>query len=83
MLDGVVLPLKTQGRNFEVQLDLGLLLGSQAEAIARRVYYQHRLVHQLHLYLEKRNLATVVHALVTFRLNYCNAVYVGLPLTTS
>nr|XP_060618433.1 uncharacterized protein LOC132767443 [Anolis sagrei ordinatus] len=34
-------------------------------------------------YLGKSDLATVVHALVTSRLDYCNALYVGLPLKTA
>ncbi|XP_067316846.1 uncharacterized protein [Anolis sagrei] len=38
---------------------------------------------QLRPYLGKSDLATVVHALVTSRLDYCNALYVGLPLKTA
>ena len=35
---------------------------------------------QLRPFLEMSDLATVTHALVTSRLDYCNALYVGLPL---
>ena len=31
-------------------------------------------------YLDERSLMTVSHALVNTRLDYCNALYVGLPL---
>ncbi|KAF7252062.1 Ryanodine receptor 3 [Varanus komodoensis] len=41
-----------------------------------------RLIHQLHPYLENDCLATVTHALVTSRLDFCNALYMGLPLKT-
>ncbi|KAF7246369.1 Tryptophan synthase alpha chain [Varanus komodoensis] len=41
-----------------------------------------RLIHQLRPYLENDCLATVTHALVTSRLDFCNALYVGLPLKT-
>ncbi|XP_062830407.1 uncharacterized protein LOC134297289 [Anolis carolinensis] len=49
----------------------------------RRAFAQLRLVCQLRPYLGKSDLATVVHALVTSRLDYCNALYVGLPLKTA
>ncbi|KAF7243896.1 Membrane-associated transporter protein [Varanus komodoensis] len=39
-----------------------------------------RLIHQLRPYLEYDCLATVTHGLVTSRLDFCNALYVGLPL---
>lgn len=38
------------------------------------------LMFQLHLFLEKKALLFVTHALVTFQLDYCNGLYVGLPL---
>ncbi|KAF7239230.1 RNA-directed DNA polymerase from mobile element jockey [Varanus komodoensis] len=41
-----------------------------------------RLIHQLRPYLEYDCLATVTHALVTSQLDFCNALYVGLPLKT-
>ena len=37
---------------------------------------------QLCPYLDRDNLASVVRALVTSKLDYCNALYVGLPLKT-
>ena len=45
-------------------------------------FHQLRLVAQLCPYLDRDNLASVVHALVTSKLDYCNALYVGLPLKT-
>ncbi|KAF7237340.1 Zinc finger protein 79 [Varanus komodoensis] len=39
-------------------------------------------VHRLRPYLENDCLATVTHALATSRLDFCNALYVGLPLKT-
>ncbi|KAF7253589.1 Ryanodine receptor 2, partial [Varanus komodoensis] len=41
-----------------------------------------RLIHQLRPYLENDCLATVTHALVTSRLDFCKVLYVGLPLKT-
>ncbi|XP_053106346.1 uncharacterized protein LOC128325025 [Hemicordylus capensis] len=80
VLDGVALPLKEQVRSLGVLLDPALLLEAQVEAVARGAFAWLRLVRQLRPFLEKADLATVTHALVTSRLDYCNALYVGLPL---
>ncbi|XP_053169630.1 uncharacterized protein LOC128353010 [Hemicordylus capensis] len=80
VLDGVALPLKEQVRSLGVLLDPALLLEAQVEAVARGAFAQFRLVRQLRPFLKKADLATVTHALVTSRLNYCNTLYVGLPL---
>ena len=50
--------------------------------VAQSAFYQLRLVAQLRPYLDRDNLVSVVHALVTSKLDYCNALYVGLPLKT-
>uniref|UniRef100_A0A803TNY3 Reverse transcriptase domain-containing protein n=1 Tax=Anolis carolinensis TaxID=28377 RepID=A0A803TNY3_ANOCA len=83
VLDGVALPLKAQVRSLGVLLDSSLALDAQVSAVAGRAFAHLKLVHQLRPYLEKSDLATVVHALVTSRLDYCNALYVGLPLKTA
>ena len=49
-------------------------------SVAQSAFYQLRLVAQLRPYLGRDNLASVVHALVTSKLDYCNALYVGQPL---
>uniref|UniRef100_A0A803TC32 Reverse transcriptase domain-containing protein n=1 Tax=Anolis carolinensis TaxID=28377 RepID=A0A803TC32_ANOCA len=82
VLDGVTLPLKAQVRSLGVILDSSLSLEPQVSAVARGVFAQLKLVRQLRPYLGKQDFATVVHALVTSRLDYCNALYVGLPLKT-
>uniref|UniRef100_A0A803SRC4 Reverse transcriptase domain-containing protein n=1 Tax=Anolis carolinensis TaxID=28377 RepID=A0A803SRC4_ANOCA len=83
VLNGVALPLKAQVRSLGVLLDSSLTLEAQVSAVAGRAFAQLKLVRQLRPYLVKSDLATVVHALVTSRLDYCNALYVGLPLKTA
>ena len=80
MLDGVTLHLKTQVRSLGVLLDSALSLDVQVSALARSAFSQLKLVHQLHPFLAMSDLATVTHALVTFRLDHCNMLYMGLPL---
>ena len=54
--------------------DLSLRLDGQV------AFAQLKLVCQLCPFLERSDLATVTHALVTSQLDYCNALYMGLPL---
>lgn len=44
-------------------LDLGLPLDSQVAPVASSTYCQLQLVHQLHPYLVKKEVAVVIHAL--------------------
>ena len=80
VLDGVTLPLKTQVCSLGVLLDSALSLDAQVSGVARSPFAELKLVRQLRPFLEKSDLATVTHALVTSRLDYCNVFYVGLPL---
>ncbi|KAF7238972.1 Choline/ethanolaminephosphotransferase 1, partial [Varanus komodoensis] len=82
VLNGATLPLRDKVRSLGVLLDPELSLEAQVTAVARNAFLQLRLINQLHPYLEYDCLATVTHALVTSRLDFCNALYVGLPLKT-
>ncbi|KAF7254503.1 Beta-tectorin [Varanus komodoensis] len=82
VLNGVALPLKDRVRSLGVLLDPELSLEAQVTAVARSAFLQLRLIHQLRPYQEDDCLATVTHALVTPRLDFCNVLYVGLPLKT-
>ncbi|KAF7245513.1 putative RNA-directed DNA polymerase from transposon BS [Varanus komodoensis] len=82
VLNGVALPLRDRVRSLGVLLDPELSLEAQVTAVARSAFLQLRLIHQLRPYLEYNCLATVTHALVTSRLDFCNVLYVGLPLKT-
>ncbi|XP_078241606.1 uncharacterized protein LOC140704410 [Pogona vitticeps] len=81
-LDGITLPLKDRVRSLGVLLDPSLTLEAQVDSVSRGAFLQLRRIYQLRPYLDEQNLAAVTHALVTTRLDYCNALYVGLPLKT-
>ncbi|KAF7246446.1 AT-rich interactive domain-containing protein 2 [Varanus komodoensis] len=82
VLNGATLPLRDKVRNLGVLLDPELSLEAQVTAVVRNAFLQLRLINQLRPYLEYDCLATVTHALVTSRLDFRNALYVGLPLKT-
>lgn len=76
---GVILSLKKQVHCLEEFLDRGLLLDKQVVAVVS-AFYQLQLVSQVWNSLGRKVLAAVVRALVTFRLDYCNSLFLGLPL---
>ncbi|KAF7239223.1 Disintegrin and metalloproteinase domain-containing protein 12, partial [Varanus komodoensis] len=80
VLNGVALPLRDKVRSLGALLNPELSLEAQVTAVARSAFSQLRLIHQLRPYLEYDCLATVTHTLVTSRLDFCNALYVGLAL---
>lgn len=61
-------------------LDLTPNLDARVSTAARSARLQLKLLHQLHLSLEMCNMAAVVHALLTSHLDYCDVLYIGLPL---
>ncbi|KAF7251494.1 Papilin [Varanus komodoensis] len=81
-LNGVALPLKDRVHSLEVLLNPELSLEAQVTAVARNAFLQLRLIRQLCPYLEDNCLAIVTLAWVTSRLDFCNALHVGLPLKT-
>ncbi|KAF7249720.1 Plexin-D1 [Varanus komodoensis] len=83
VLNGVALPLRDRVCCLGVLLDPELSLEAQVTVVARSAFLQPWLIHQLRPFLENICLATVTHALVTSRLDFCNALYVGLPLKTN
>ena len=82
VLNGAVLLLKDRVHSLGVLLDPSLTLEAHVDSVARGTFLQLWKLYQLRPYLDKRSLMTVTHALVTSRVDYCNALYVGLPLKT-
>ncbi|XP_060539382.1 uncharacterized protein LOC132709511 [Pantherophis guttatus] len=72
-----------RARNLGVLLDSRLSLEEHLTAVTRRIFHQVRLIRQLRPFLDRDSLHTVTHALVTSRLDYCNALYMGLPLRST
>ena len=72
--------MKEQVHSLGVLLEPSLSFEAQVASVARSAFYQLRLVAQLCPCLDRDNLASVVYALVTSKLDHCNALYMGLPL---
>uniref|UniRef100_A0A8C6Y7A4 Reverse transcriptase domain-containing protein n=1 Tax=Naja naja TaxID=35670 RepID=A0A8C6Y7A4_NAJNA len=83
VMGGEVLPAMDRVRNLGVPLDTQLSLEEQVGAVTRGAFAQVRQLCQLCPYLDRDALRMVTHVLVTSRIDYCNALYMGLPLWTT
>ena len=53
---------------------------AQVANVTRVAFFHLRQARSLEPYLSAPDLATVIHATDTSRLDYCNSLYAGLPL---
>ena len=77
---GERLTAKSEVRSLGVHLDPELTMETQMASVVRSANNHLWQIAQLHLYLDGGALTTLVHALVTSRLDHCKVLYVGLPL---
>ena len=63
------------------EFDSNLKMGNQIANTVKSCYYQIRNIGRIRPYLTKESCKTLVHALVTLRLDYGNALLYGLPQT--
>ena len=73
--------LATSVRNLGVLFDSALTMESQVASVAKTCYYQIRNIGQIRSCITSDACKILVHALVTSRLDYCNALLHGLPQT--
>lgn len=71
-----------QAHSLGVLLDPQLSLDAQGASVAREAFVQLWLACRLQPYLGQLDPAMVAQALVASQLDYCNALYGGLPLKT-
>uniref|UniRef100_A0A803TDE0 Reverse transcriptase domain-containing protein n=1 Tax=Anolis carolinensis TaxID=28377 RepID=A0A803TDE0_ANOCA len=81
--DGAALSPSPTVKSLGVVLDSQLTMEAQVAAASKQDFFHLQQARQLAPYLSDESLATVIHATVTSRLDYCNALYVGLPMSTN
>uniref|UniRef100_A0A803SMB9 Reverse transcriptase domain-containing protein n=1 Tax=Anolis carolinensis TaxID=28377 RepID=A0A803SMB9_ANOCA len=80
-LDGEVLRPSSLVKSLGVLLDPSLTMQAQVSAVTKTAFFHLRQARRLAPYLSRDNLATVIQATVISRLDYCNALYIGLPVS--
>uniref|UniRef100_A0ABM5FF54 Reverse transcriptase domain-containing protein n=1 Tax=Pogona vitticeps TaxID=103695 RepID=A0ABM5FF54_9SAUR len=80
MFGGVALAAKSRVPSLGIHLDLMLTMEMQVALVVRTAFFHLWRIARLRPYLDMGALTTLVLALVISRLDYCNTLYVGLPL---
>ena len=64
-------------KNLGVKVDSDLKFDSQIKAVVKSSFFQLRQLAKIKVVLQRQHFETVIHAFVTTRLDYCNALYIG------
>lgn len=70
--------IKSQVRNLGVLFDTELKFDKQINAVVKGSFFQLRAVAKLKSFLTESDFEKVIHAFITTRLDYCNALYTGV-----
>ena len=78
--DSLIVP-STSVRNLGVTLDHHAAMDFHVQNVCRGAYLQLKNIRALRNYLDRASLECVIHAFVTSRLDYCNSLLCGLPVS--
>ena len=71
--------VKTSARNLGVMFDSELSFKTQVTKVVQSCFYQLRNISKIKSFLSFTDLEKVIHAFISSRIDYCNALYSGLP----
>uniref|UniRef100_A0A8C1S4M0 Reverse transcriptase domain-containing protein n=1 Tax=Cyprinus carpio TaxID=7962 RepID=A0A8C1S4M0_CYPCA len=69
-------------RNLGVTFDCGMNFDTQISNVVKISFFQLRLLSKVKPFLTRHDLEKALHAFISSRLDYCNALYVGLSQTS-
>ena len=79
VIDGVEVRTADKVRDLGVTLDSAMQYHHHINNVVRNAYYQLHRISRIRSYLTEGATKSLIHALVISRLDYCNALYYGLP----
>ena len=72
-------PLSSSARSLGVIFDDTMSFNAHLSDICKSSFYHLHNISKIRKYINKESAATVVHAFVTSKLDYCNSLFFGLP----
>uniref|UniRef100_A0A8C5AGF3 Reverse transcriptase domain-containing protein n=1 Tax=Gadus morhua TaxID=8049 RepID=A0A8C5AGF3_GADMO len=82
-LDGFAIPQSASVRNLGVLFDPQLCFDQHIRSITRIAFFHLRNIARIRSMLSVVDAETLIHAFVSSRLDYCNALFSGLPNSTT
>ena len=76
--DSVIHPVR-EVRNLGVYLDQGLTMEAHMKYVEKSCNFQIRNIHRIRRFLSDSTCRTLVQALVTSCMDYCNSLLIGIP----
>ena len=78
-IEGEVVEPNSHACNLGVTMDKTLSMETHINTICKKAHYQLHNIQRIRKYLNENAARTIVQALVTSRLDYCNSLLIGLP----
>ena len=78
-LQSIMLKTTNQARNLGVVMDSDLNFNSHIKTITKSAYYHLKNISRIKGLMSQKDLEKLVHVFIFSRLDYCNAVFTGLP----
>ena len=75
----MIRPVVVTERVLEVLITPDICLDKQVTAVGAKCYFQLRHLRRVRRSLDEESVATLVHAFVTSRIDYCNGLLAGVP----
>ncbi|XP_068184064.1 uncharacterized protein [Antennarius striatus] len=78
-LDGITFEAKTTARNLGVIFDQDLSFNTHIKQVSRTAFFHLRNIAKIRHILKRSDAEKLIHAFITSRLDYCNALFSGCP----
>ena len=78
-INGTIINKGLSARNLGVIFDSTLSFKDHISSICKNSFYHLRNIHKIKKYLPPSSLATLVHAFISSRIDFCNSLLIGLP----
>lgn len=76
---GLHIKTSTSVKNVGVIFDSTLSFQSHIKSVTKSAFFHLRRISQLRPFISSKDAETVIHAFVSSRIDYCNALFIGLP----
>ena len=78
-ISGAIIPASPCDKNLGVIIDSELTLSDQVTYICKSCYHYLRIIRTIRPYLTVSSANTIVHSVISAKLDYCNSLFIDIP----